>query len=69
MDRVVSLLVTIKNFVHKGLSALAFGPSVEGVLKICSNGSALLNKMALMPIYAGFSLLNETRDFILKTTD
>ena len=27
------------------------GPSVKGVLIICSNGSAPLNKMAAMPIY------------------
>ena len=27
------------------------GPSVEGVLTICSIGSALFNKMATMPIY------------------
>ena len=27
------------------------GPSVEGMLTICSNGSALLNKMAAMPVY------------------
>ena len=27
------------------------GPSVEGVLTICFNGSALLNKMVAMPIY------------------
>ena len=27
------------------------GPSVEGVLLVCSNGSVPLNKMAAMPIY------------------
>ena len=27
------------------------GPSVERVLTICSNGSALMNKMVAMPIY------------------
>ena len=26
-------------------------PSVEGVLTVCSNGSALSNKMVAMPIY------------------
>ena len=32
------------------------GPSVEGVLSICSNRSASLNKMATMPIYDGKTL-------------
>ena len=27
------------------------GPSVEGILTICSNNSASLNKMAALPIY------------------
>ena len=27
------------------------GPSVEGILTVCSNGSTPLNKMASMPIY------------------
>ena len=36
-----------KSFVRQGLSAFAFGPIVELVLKICLNGSALLNKMLI----------------------
>ena len=27
------------------------GPSVKGILTICSNGSAPFNRMAAMPIY------------------
>ena len=34
------------------------GPSVEGVLPICSNGSALFNKMAAMPILVKKTLTN-----------
>ena len=34
------------------------GHSFEGILKICSNGSASLNKMASMPIYGKKTLKN-----------
>ena len=34
------------------------GPIVERVLPVCSNGSALLNKMAAMSIYGKKTLKN-----------
>ena len=44
------------------------GPSVEGVLTIHSNGSALLNKMAAMPIY-GKKYLKVLRIFFSRTNE
>ena len=40
------------------MTSFHIGLSVEGVLSVCSNGSALLNKIATMPMYGKKTLKN-----------